>query len=361
MQAQPPQIAERLARWSLARSERQGVLGDMQEEFAYISARSGVVAAERWYWRQTLRSIVPNAFRRARNDERRRKRLRAGCWWTLMGLVGVAVVIRNRHDGIDILPVTALWLPLGIWNMARAVFATRPRLRPIQQQVLAWPFGAALLAGASVELIPSLHARQLAIESMLLAAAMAMGLVIELWPRWPDPAPPKEFSVWIDTELIDGKQRRMTMVVPNAPLGLSGMVLCNGNAAHRVRALGGILQRKFSSDDTVHIYAALNGVESAAHVTMQVIDASDRVAQAFPADIDSNGIERVRQIRDEDLADDDAPVRQPIEHFGRIDVALPLAKFQPGPYRVRLTVQDGTHASVKQDEFVVTPPADALA
>lgn len=48
---QPPDLAERLLRWSLADDERDAVLGDMQEEFAVI-ARVSPARAARWYWSQ---------------------------------------------------------------------------------------------------------------------------------------------------------------------------------------------------------------------------------------------------------------------------------------------------------------------
>ena len=96
----PPRWAERLLRWSLAPDERAAVLGDVQEEFAAIADHDPAQAV-RWYWLQTLTSVVPNIARQIRNqwaearqvineeDQRaRRRRLIGGASWTvLMGLV----------------------------------------------------------------------------------------------------------------------------------------------------------------------------------------------------------------------------------------------------------------------------------
>src|SRR6202022_573828 len=51
-----PRRTERLVKWSLAPWERAAVLGDMQEEFHYLSHASGHRLARRWYWRQSALS-----------------------------------------------------------------------------------------------------------------------------------------------------------------------------------------------------------------------------------------------------------------------------------------------------------------
>jgi putative ABC transport system permease protein len=60
----PPRLASWIASASLAEAERDAVLGDLQEEFDAIAAREDVAAARRWYWKQTLVSLVPNVRRR---------------------------------------------------------------------------------------------------------------------------------------------------------------------------------------------------------------------------------------------------------------------------------------------------------
>src|SRR5580704_4213834 len=93
----PPHWAERLLRWSLSPVDRPAVLGDMQEEFSTLAA-SDPRAAVRWYWRQTITSLLPNAGRRLRQrwvavrritdeaDRNRRRGLRRlGCWMMALG------------------------------------------------------------------------------------------------------------------------------------------------------------------------------------------------------------------------------------------------------------------------------------
>jgi predicted permease len=63
----PPRAAEWLVERSLPidAAEREAVLGDLAEEHAEIARRAGTVAADTWYWRQTIASVAPNLRRRA--------------------------------------------------------------------------------------------------------------------------------------------------------------------------------------------------------------------------------------------------------------------------------------------------------
>jgi hypothetical protein len=104
----------------------------------------------------------------------------------------------------------------------------------------------------------------------------------------------------------------------------------------------------------VRIYAALNGVDSGAHATMEVIDTTGQVVRTLPADVSTAGLERVIEPTEDD-DEDDGTNRQGAGHFGEVDFKLRLADLEPGPYRVRLTVHDGARSSVQQDGFIVTP------
>jgi hypothetical protein len=66
MVRRPPRAAEWLVERSLPidTAEREAVLGDLAEEHVEIAQRGGTVAADLWYWRQTIASIVPNLRRR---------------------------------------------------------------------------------------------------------------------------------------------------------------------------------------------------------------------------------------------------------------------------------------------------------
>jgi predicted permease len=55
MTGAPPRLAQRLLGLAIRRPElRDGVLGDLAEEFAACVRRDGLSAARRWYWRQAL-------------------------------------------------------------------------------------------------------------------------------------------------------------------------------------------------------------------------------------------------------------------------------------------------------------------
>jgi len=63
-----PRIPALLLGWTLRASERGALWGDLDEEYeAYVRPARGKLAADLWYWRQTLRSIVPN-LRRSRRS-----------------------------------------------------------------------------------------------------------------------------------------------------------------------------------------------------------------------------------------------------------------------------------------------------
>ena len=58
----PPVLAVRIIAGLVAEpGYRDAILGDLHEEFAECCGRVGVSDARKWYWRQTLHSIVPLA------------------------------------------------------------------------------------------------------------------------------------------------------------------------------------------------------------------------------------------------------------------------------------------------------------
>jgi predicted permease len=66
MSVRPPRLAAWLVTMTTVQSDRQAVLGDLQEEFAAIDDEFGPSRARRWFWRQTLSSLIPGARRRLR-------------------------------------------------------------------------------------------------------------------------------------------------------------------------------------------------------------------------------------------------------------------------------------------------------
>ena len=66
MTIRPPRVAAWLVTLSTVETDRQAVLGDLFEEFAVLEQQFGTRQARRWFWRQTLHSLVPGLSRRLR-------------------------------------------------------------------------------------------------------------------------------------------------------------------------------------------------------------------------------------------------------------------------------------------------------
>ncbi|QNI32561.1 hypothetical protein H7849_00580 [Alloacidobacterium dinghuense] len=56
--ARPPRIADWLISLFAVLDEAESILGDLQEEFSLKVSRFGLAFARRWYWSQTLRTVV---------------------------------------------------------------------------------------------------------------------------------------------------------------------------------------------------------------------------------------------------------------------------------------------------------------
>lgn len=54
----PPWLAAWLVDLFASAEQAESILGDLQEEFSDVASKSGVVAALRWYWRQSLKTIL---------------------------------------------------------------------------------------------------------------------------------------------------------------------------------------------------------------------------------------------------------------------------------------------------------------
>lgn len=57
LRLRPPRIAARLVELFASAEQAESILGDLHEEFSEVASKSGVVAAHRWYWRQTVKTI----------------------------------------------------------------------------------------------------------------------------------------------------------------------------------------------------------------------------------------------------------------------------------------------------------------
>jgi putative ABC transport system permease protein len=67
-QSSPPPLATWLIHVSTIDGDRQAVIGDLIEEFHFLEQTRGGSEARRWFWRQTLTSLMPNILRRLRGS-----------------------------------------------------------------------------------------------------------------------------------------------------------------------------------------------------------------------------------------------------------------------------------------------------
>ena len=132
--ASPP----RLARWILGRAldgpARSAIVGDIEEEFVcHVAPTLGVRAARRWYWRQTILSIVaclrgPDAPQPARVPEPRMSLMRR--FDELRHDVGGALRQMRRAPAFTALAILTLALGIGA-NSAIFALVDATLLRPL--------------------------------------------------------------------------------------------------------------------------------------------------------------------------------------------------------------------------------------
>ena len=75
---QPPRLAVWLVNLFTVPDNAEAIMGDLLEEFSQIAHQAGVVFARRWYWRQSLKTIVHLIY----------TAYRAAPWLTSAGVVG---------------------------------------------------------------------------------------------------------------------------------------------------------------------------------------------------------------------------------------------------------------------------------
>lgn len=56
---QPSRVATWLVNLFTPAEEAESILGDLLEEFSHLVSKSGVAVARSWYWRQTVKTILP--------------------------------------------------------------------------------------------------------------------------------------------------------------------------------------------------------------------------------------------------------------------------------------------------------------
>ena len=350
MTAMPPRRAERFMKWSLPPWERPAVLGDLNEEFDDLSRRRGRPAAHRWYWRQAVLSTWPNLLRRFRGDERRQATAQMGLLYLALGLVSLLLDL-NRPRSTS-WPVYALIGALALYD---SLFRKRLFWRPSRRrQTTKSELAAALGALIGLAALGQVVARRFRItDSQITIFFVVFLLIAFLWPRRPRVL--KEFAVRHKLTADLEQEALLAVTVPRKPLGLSDPVLCNGSAAesssNQPRPLhiydpAGI--HEFRTRQSVRVYGVVNLPEQRdLRASVELVDSLDRIVKSVPAPVVEGALEETSDSWD-DFADTD-----PADHFGQIDVTLPLSDVAPGRYRVRIAAGDNRGRAEREESILV--------
>ena len=347
--ANPPARAERLVKWSLAPWERSAVMGDLQEEFRDLVVTAGEPAARHWYWRQAVASTWPNLRRRLQGDDARETLWSCGMQSFASGCVMLAggLLPRTISHHLDSLIIGTAWIGNGLITIAQSLFRRRVVAPAWQARALLWFF---LITNLVIFFAPMWLP---APPYQTLPAILGTWFALQLWPWWPADPPPREFLVGRKADSEQDTGAFLTITVPNAPLALSGLVLMRAAAdavvaaPRPVRRGDPTIDRAFTPADAVRVCAIVNLTGPAAHATVDVVDARGRIARTVETTAASGALEQVVR-RWDDIADHDRA-----EHFGQVDVTLPLANLAPGAYRLRVTATDSTHTIQREEAIVV--------
>ncbi len=112
----PPALARRLIALAAPRAERAFVMGDMEEEFAARLRSAGAAPARRWYWRQTIASLVPLARMRFAAGERAGRREWTGdpMWRDVIDDLRYAVRVGRRNPMLSAAVTATMVLGIAV-------------------------------------------------------------------------------------------------------------------------------------------------------------------------------------------------------------------------------------------------------
>jgi hypothetical protein len=337
-----PPRAERLLRWSLSPLERPAILGDLQEEHAALAQTKGADAAGRWYWNQVLWSVAPNLWRRLQADPRRAAHFRGGLRAMAVGAIwSICFFFDSRITG-------SWWVVYGLFGLCQvlvALFYKRLEAPSRQRRIEKWSASLAicffLLLVGYWRPLPS---------SWLALGLLGLLLIQALWPRLPAEA---GAEVRVQPKPGVGLYPSLwSFELPAEPLGLSGLVLHRARAetARDARLPPVTIDRVFTSDVTLRVRTAVNLSGRAERASVELLDRQGKQVWQSPARLVTGKLVEVPANLDE-LAD-----RDPADHFGVIDEALPLATLAPGLYCLRVTVTNDIFQTSSADEVITIAP-----
>jgi hypothetical protein len=183
-------------------------------------------------------------------------------------------------------------------------------------------------------------------------AAVGLLLALSLWPRLPSDVGPE-----VRVQPKDGSGLGppvWSLELPTESLGLSGLVLRREvptTSPDAARLPQVTIQRTFGPHDIVRVRAAVNLAGRGERASVELLDRQGKQVWQAPVPLVAGKLVEVPATLDE-LAD-----RDPADHFGLIDEALPLATLAPGSYRIRVTVANDIFQSSSADEVITIAPS----
>jgi hypothetical protein len=320
--------------WSLAPHERGAVLGDLEEGFANRAEAFGDRAATAWYWRQTLRSIGPNLLRRLRRDKPFQQ-----AWLQQFVAAGVlAVFCFGFPDGrVDSQAATGWFAAMCFVNSGR----------------IPWLDGGPTLLARILMNFVALAVMSIACPPLAILMAFA---VRPRKPSAPAPWPPDAWIVRGPASPGELPFSHLAAIVPNRPLGLSGLVLATSaplvtdGASNTFEFLGAhvpTIRREFGRATTLRVFTAVYAQGRPISASLQIVDVDDRVVQTIAPVVTLGDMEEVREPWSREATLDTSA------DFARVDGRFSLADLAPGPYTIRLTVSDGKASKSTGDRISV--------
>ncbi len=364
----PPRWAERLLRWSLAPDERAAVLGDVQEEFAALADQSPA-RATRWYWRQTLVSVIPNIARQIRNqwaearqvvDEQdrrgRRRRLIGGLAW--IGFCGVlfgALATANPRHADD-------------WREALVIVAVPGLLATISSRYRA--IGVRSSSSVRGRVFAILNLAQAGLMLLhrtpgLLYALWAMLIVLWMWPRamWPfrRTLAVRGYSVRSPNAAFRSRfdQPCATVVVPPEAWAMSPLLV--GTAGEPLipatppaaNWMFKPVPRGFASDASLHLFTVVNANPEGMHGTLEIRRAdATRALAAIPATV-RRATPQLPFRLPYGIDSDSEPPLLSTSPMSELDVNVSLAGLGEGKYNVRLAATSPEGSATQDAEIVI--------
>jgi hypothetical protein len=176
-------------------------------------------------------------------------------------------------------------------------------------------------------------------------------VAIALWPRMP-----ADVGDEVRVQPKGGSELGpavWSLDLPTESLGLSARVLrreWDTTSPHAGRLPQVTIERTFAPSDRVRVLVAVNLSGRGERASVELLDRHGKQVWQSPAPLIAGQLIEVPATLDE-LAD-----RDPADHFGLIDEALPLATLAPGPYRLRVTVANDIFQSSSADEVITIAP-----